>query len=356
MKSLKAWPALILIAAVGACGAWVFLLKSFHQFDKVASSFDGSCTPISDMPGPEDIQIDPAQRRAFVSSYDRRAKGARRGAIMAFSIDDPLAEDAWRDRTDGAPVEFEPLGLYFYVGDDVRRLFVVNAAAKTVELFDVDDNGDLKHLESFSERRLTSPNDVVAVGPRAFYVTNDIEPGRASLLDRLRFQFRIRSGRVLYFDGVSWRIAAEDLSFANGIAVSPDGARLYVAETAASALRIYDRDIVNGALALQKTVAMGAAVDNINIDRHGSLWIGAHPKQQQLASYIRNPDEKLPSLVLRYDDHAGGQPLPRAIYADDGTEISASTSAAKLGSTLLIGALLEKKLLICTLPAATASR
>lgn len=345
-----------MIAAGLGAGAWFFHLQSFHQFDKVAVAFDGRCAPLSEIAGPEDIQIDPARRRAYVSSLDRRSPGAARGAILAFAIDDPLAEDAWRDRTGGAPARFEPLGLYFYEDESVRRLFVVNAAAKSVELFDVAENGDLAHLESFAERRLTSPNDVVAVGPRAFYVTNDVEPGRASLLGRLHFLFRIRSGRVLYFDGVSWRVAAENISFANGIAMSPDGARLYIGETAASALRVYARDAATGTLALEKMVEMGAGVDNINVDGHGALWIGAHPKPLKLPAYIRDPDGKLPSLVLRYDESVGGRTRPAPVYADDGSELSAATTAARLGQTLLIGALLENKLLICTLPASAASR
>ncbi|MGE0409458.1 MAG: SMP-30/gluconolactonase/LRE family protein [Amphiplicatus sp.] len=341
------------ILAAAAAGSVFFTLQSFNQFTKFENAFGGVCASVAGIAGPEDIQIDPLTRRAFISSFDRQAdpKSAPRGGVFVFSIDDPLADDAWRDRTKGVPAAFEPLGLHFYDDGETRRLFVVNAATKAIEMYDVAENGDLVHMQSFKERRLTSPNDVVAVGPTSFYVTNDAEPGSDSVIAKAHFLLRIGSGRVLYFNGSSWRVAAEGLRYANGVAASRDGARLYVAETAGEALRIYAREPQSGALDPVKTVEMKAGVDNINIDRLGVLWIGAHPKPLLLPAYLRNPKMKAPSLVIRYDDIEGGASKPFDIYVNDGAELSASTVAARLGPTLLIGALLEKKFLICNLPA-----
>lgn len=337
---------LVLLAIAGAAGVWT--LASFGQFTPVQTAFDGKCDPVIGIPGPEDIQIDPASRMAFISSLDRRAKDGR-GGIFVLSVDDPLA-DPWRDRTGGAPEEFEPLGLHLYAEGAIRRLFVVNTARRSVELYDVAANGDLSHLETFTERRLTSPNDVVAVGPRAFYVTNDNRTGRDTFLARFEFLSRARTGTLMHFDGMAWKIAAENLRYANGVNISNDGRRLYIAETAGGALRIYDRELSNGRLTLAATVPMGAAIDNINVDRTGSLWIAAHPKPLMLPLYARREEVKAPSLVIRYDDLPGVMREPAKIYVDDGAGISASSTAARLGPTLLIGGLYEKKFLICRLP------
>jgi arylesterase/paraoxonase len=348
MKRLSFWFVFWGVAIIGAAAAVVVTLYSFNQFDRVAASFDGTCAPVTGIAGPEDIQIDPKTRRAYISSFDRRSEDkAARGGVFVFSIDDPLADEAWRDRTNGMPEKFAPLGLHFYDDGSVRRLFVVNAATNAVEVYDVLDNGDLAHVETLAERRLTSPNDIVAVGPRSFYVTNDAESGRDSLLARIQFLLRIGSGRVLYYDGIAWRIAAEGLRFANGINAGREGSRIYVAETAAQALRIYDRDAQSGALRLAKVAGMGAGLDNINIDRVGALWIGAQPKPLQLQT---GETGATPSLVIRYEDIEGGSAAPTKIFADDGSQISGSTVADRLGSTLLIGARLEKKFLICNLP------
>lgn len=330
-------------------GGGLLTLNSFNQFDPLRSNFDGSCEPVAGIAGPADLQIDPFTHLAFVSSRNRDAGEKGRGAIHALSIDDPLAEDAWRDRTGGVPELFAPEGVYFYSDGHVRRLFVVNAAANAIELYDVALNGDLTHLESFHERRLTNPNDVVAVGPRAFYVSNDFSVSRDSFLARIEFVTRAATGKLFYFDGGVWKVAAEDLRFASGVNVSPDGRRIYVAETSGGALKIFDREPESGLLALAETVPMDAAVDSINIDRAGTLWIAAHPKPLLLALQKGDSRSRPPSLVIRYDDMPGARGKPAEVYANDGAELSASSSAARLGSTLLIGALYEKKFLICRL-------
>lgn len=351
MKRMSSWLGVsaALIAGTGIAG--FALLSSFNQFGRVDAEFDGVCSPVAGIAGPEDLQIDPVSRLAFVSSAERRAddKDAPRGGIYALAIDDPLSSP-WRDRTGGIPERFQPLGLHLYSDASSRRLFVVNAAAKAVELYEVAGDGELTHIETFAERRLTSPNDIVAVGPRSFYVTNDVEPGRDSLLGRLHFLLRIGSGSVLYFDGTSWRVAADGLRFANGVTVNGDRSRVYVAETSAAMLKVFDRDLDNGALTLVRSEPMGAAIDNINVDPSGALWIGAHQKPLKLAAYARNPGTKAPSLVIRYDDVDGSTAKPAEIYADDGSEISASSVAARLGRVLMIGGLAEKKFLICELP------
>ncbi len=352
MRRVFGWFIAVAALLATACAAIFATLSSFNYSRSAKADFAGSCSPVAGIAGPEDLQIYPAKGLAFISSLDRReGKGvAERGAIYAFSLDDPLAADAWRDRTGGIPEQFQPLGLHLYVEGETRRLFVVNSATDAVELFDVAENGDLTHLESLGERRLTSPNDVVGVGPRAFYVTNDVDPGRDTLLGQLHFLTRVGSGRLLYFDGAIWRVAADGLRFANGVSVSPSGERLYVAETSAAALRIYDRNPESGVLRWSRTAPMPAAIDNINVEYNGSLWMGALPKPLALPRYRLDEGAKAPSLVIRYDDIAGVTSPPSAVYADNGEEISGSTVAAKSGSTLLIGALLEKKFLICHLP------
>ena len=321
-------------------------LRSFNHFAAVERDFDGRCAAVSGIVGPEDIQIDSAARRAFISSLDRRDDAAR-GAIHVFDIDNPLAQSGWRDRTGGLPEIFRPLGLDYYEDGEVRRLFVVNEAAASVELFDVADNGDLVHLETFTERRLTSPNNVAAVGPRSFYVTNDVKPGRDTLLGRLHFLTRTASGQILFKNGTAWRVAAEGLRFANGVEVSPDGERLYAAETAGGAVRVYDRDMATGALRLLRTIALPAAPDNLTADDAGDVWAGAMPKPLAVPRLAADAEARAPSEVFRLRATGAVQ----RVYRDDGEELSASTVAARLGDTLLIGALYDRKFLICDLPA-----
>ena len=346
--SLLAGAFLLLFALAG--GTVTYTLFSFNHFKVVEDRFDGQCSPVAGVAGPEDIEASPSLGRAFVSSLDRRAGPLARGSIFAVLIDDPLDSENWRDRTAGEPEKFRPFGLNYYEDGAVRRLFVVNDATKSVEIFDVGPAGDLAHLESVSERRLTSPNDVIAVGPRSFYVTNDVEPGRASLFGKLQFLSRAASGKIYYYDGVAMRVAAEGLRFANGIAINARETRLYAAETAGQSLRIYDRDPASGALTLAKIEPLPAAPDNLNIAWDGSVWIGAQPKPLSVPLVERDPTLHAPSLVIRYVDQEGVATPMTEVFSDSGEAISTATVAAISGSRLLIGSLLDDKYLICDLP------
>ncbi len=335
------------VVLLGLAGAAAYAtLNSFNYFDDVERSFAGKCTPVTGIAGPEDIQIDPARGSVFISSLDRRTKDSR-GGVHVFDISNPLGAKGWRDMTMGAPADFKPLGLDYYEDGDVRRLFVVNEANNGVEMFDIGDDGALVHIETFTERRLTSPNNVVAVGRRSFYVTNDVRAGRNAPVADLYFLTRQASGQVFYSDGTVWRVAAEGLRFANGIEASADGAHIYVAETAAGTVRTYDRDARTGKLSLAKITQLSAAPDNITIDDAGALWVAALPKPLAVSGHGDNPDRYAPSEVIRI----GADGAAQTIYRDDGGELSAATAAARLGETLIIGALYEKKFLICDLPA-----
>ena len=191
---------------------------------------------------------------------------------------------------------------------------------------------------------------MIAVGPRSFYVTNDVEAGRASLVGKLQFLSRSASGKIYFYDGVAMRVAAEGLRFANGIAMNARQTRLYAAETAGQSLRIYDRDPATGALSLAKIEPLPAAPDNLNIAWDGSVWIGAQPKPLSVPLVERDPQLHAPSLVIRYVDQEGVATPMTEVFSDSGNAISTSTVAAISGSRLLIGSLLDDKYLICDLP------
>ncbi len=341
---MRFWLILLAVLVVLAAAAGL-RLRAFNHFSALEPVTLASCAPVHGIAGPEDIEVDEAQGRAFISSLDRRAKDGR-GAILVFDVDDPLSEAGFRDRTGGAPEAFRPFGVSYYEEGEVRRLFVVNEAGPSIELFDVAENGDLTHLETFAERRLTSPNNLVAVGPRQFYVSNDVRAGRNARIASLQFLLQSGSGDIFYVDGGVWRLAAEGLRFANGLALSPDGAKLYAAETAGNALKVYDRDPASGALSLAKTIPLGASPDNIKVDAAGSVWIGALPKPLETPRLRHDERARAPSEVIRVAPDG----VVETLYRDDGAEQSAVTVAAPIRNKLLIGALYEEKFLFCDLP------
>jgi gluconolactonase len=100
----------------------------------------------------------------------------------------------------------------------------------------VADNGNIGAFiedvaRSCDGRRLRAPNDLtVDAANRGFYFT---DPGGSSLEKKI--------GTVHYVDA-SGRVSkvAEGLAFPNGIVLTPDGARLYVAESQMNRVLVYD--------------------------------------------------------------------------------------------------------------------
>ncbi|MEO1014818.1 MAG: SMP-30/gluconolactonase/LRE family protein [Pseudomonadota bacterium] len=341
---------LLTLLAAAFAAVTVAALNALNQFAEIGPDKMGRCVPVTGIVGPEDLQVDPIKRRLFVASLDKRAGRGARGSVHVIDIDDPLASAGWHDRTGGFPKELQPVGLHYYEGEGVRRLFVVNDAAKSIEAYDVADDGELSHVETFKERRLTSPNDVVAVGARDFYVTNDASAGRASLIGRLQFLGRAPSGSLLHFNGVAWSLVDEGLRFANGVAVSPDGRSLVVAESAAMTVRLYERDPQTGVARATAVAELPGSGDNLNVAANGALLVAANPKPLSIALHRRTAEATSPSMILRSTDpfwSAQSPPDFETVFQSDGEVLSAATAADFLGGSLFIGALADDRFLIC---------
>ncbi|MEL6363790.1 MAG: SMP-30/gluconolactonase/LRE family protein [Pseudomonadota bacterium] len=345
--------ALALAIAAAAVFAGRTLLI-FNAFDTIENDFDGLCQPVVGLVGPEDLQIVPGDKTVFVSSHDRIAvaKGeATRGGIYAFSLNDPLGGESWRDRTGGAPSNFLPHGIFYYQNGELRRLFVVNMATTSVEIYDVSPDYELTHAETVTSPMLTSPNDVFATGPRTFYVTNDVEAGRDTLLGTAHALLQKPTGTVYLFRDGEWSSVASGLRFANGIAVNAAGDRAYVAEASGKSVALFARS-EDGALDPMRTFELDTSVDNINLDAEGDLWIGAHPKPLELQPHERDLDHLSPSEVVRVRFGASAAEDEReTVFLDDGRLLSGSTSAARAGDHLIIGALYQEKFLVCQMGA-----
>lgn len=251
------------------------------------------------------------------------------------------------------PPGFRPHGLSIFArSGEAVRLFAISHrpdGSHAVEIAEQDANGAFVPTESISDTAFVSPNAVAGAGPRQFYVANDrgAQTGIADLL------LRRAASTLVYYDGKQAHIVAQGLKFTAGLALGPDGTRLYVGEVLGKQLRVYRRNLATGALELDEVVPLGSAPDNIKVDADGVLWIGAHPKLLAFAAHVRRPGRRAPTQVLRFDPRG---PKPAAgdadarlsqVYGDDGTQLSAGTVAAHWQDEFLVGALFDSKVLIC---------
>jgi len=318
------------------------------EFKTLEPHFNGQTQKIGGAVGAEDITIHPQTGVAFISSSDRRAifRGEKtRGAIFAYPLN--AATPELKNLTTAFNQDFNPHGISLYIAENsAASLFVVNhsAGGDCIEIFDYRDS-TLVHRESIRGKLMNSPNDVVAVGPRRFYVTND--HGNASAFGRKVEEYlQLKRSYVLYYDGQNFKKVANDMAYANGINVSRDGQTIYVAACVGLKINVYARDLASGALTYKNEIPLGTGVDNIELDAGGNLWIAAHPQLLTFTKHAKDSTKHSPSEILKINLHENGDYKIDQIYLNDGEEISGSSVAAVFGDKLLIGSVFEH-FLVC---------
>ena len=197
---------------------------------------------------------------------------------------------------------------------------------------------------------LHSPNAILAVGPSQFYVAND--SGAMSGIERgMELLFRRGLSKIVYFDGQSMRVAASGLKSAAGIAMSPDGSRVYVSETAGNRIAVFARTAASGDLALLGHVDIGSAPDNLNVNADGTVWIAAHAKVLALIRHFGDAGSPAPTQILKLAPNEDvGSMQAEQVYLNAGEQMSAGSVAAVLNNQMLIGSITERKVLQCRLP------
>jgi arylesterase/paraoxonase len=188
---------------------------------------------------------------------------------------------------------------------------------------------------------------VFAVGPGQFYVSNDHVTRTA--LGRFAEDYLLwPHADLLYFNGMGFRIAIQRLAFPNGVLVSPDGSRLYVAATSQRRLLAFSRENFTGNLAEIGALSLPARPDNLSLDAAGHLIAAAHPSLLRLNAFQADAAKPSPSEVYRIGLDAQGAPQSYdLIYADEGRQIGGASVAAVTGKRLLIGSVFDGKILDC---------
>ncbi|KOG31402.1 SMP-30/gluconolactonase/LRE family protein [Streptomyces resistomycificus] len=131
--------------------------------------------------------------------------------------------------------------------------------------------------DRFEGKRFNSPNDAVVRSDGSVWFT-DPDFGITSDYEGHRAESEIGSCDVYRIDPVTGgvRRVADGFGGPNGLVFSPDERRLYVADTRAGQIRVFDvRE--DGGLSGGKVFAecTGGDYDNIRFDDEGRLWVAA---------------------------------------------------------------------------------
>jgi arylesterase/paraoxonase len=347
MKKILIGVAILVLLVLG----WLFqLLWASGAFKPIEPHFAGTCREVGGIVGPEDITIHPRTGVAYISGYNRRAAPGEpgRGAIYAYDLEDPRPRVV--NLTPDIDADFRPHGIYLHVDEKAGDvLYVINHAGgeHTIEVFDLSA-GHLHERKTIRDPLVVSPNDVAAAGRDLLYVTND--HGYPEGFMRTIEEFgRLAVSNVVYFDGSRFSVAADGIAYANGINLSPDGRKVYVASPTGLAVHVYDRDPDSGELSFVESIDAGSGVDNIEVDADGNLWIGSHPKLLRFTAHAKDPNELSPSQVLRISREPEGGYVVSEVYLNEGDQLSASSVAAVRGKRLLIGGIFDARFLDCRL-------
>lgn len=307
------------------------------------------------MPGPEDFEPEPLPKpaRIFVSSQNRRAldeagEFAQGGTIFQLSLEPgAVPEPMTLAERDALP--FHPHGIAAVARAPFPLLYVINHPvhhSHVIEIFEVRMK-ELRFVRRLRSPLLISPNDLVALPDGHIYVTNDhgTEQGVSRLLEDL---LALRKSNVVRYDGVTWRIAAENIAFANGIAVSQSGDRLFVGSSRDRGIYVYSR-LAGGALNdAPRFVDLNSGADNLMWETPEWLNVAAHPSALDFLAHARDSASPSPSEVFRV--HAETLRVAR-VYRDPGTQISASSTALVMANRLLVSQVFEDFAISCDAPA-----
>ena len=212
-----------------------------------------------------------------------------------------------------------------------------------MEIFSVGEGGALTHLESVAFEEMHSPNDVLAVGPRQFYATND-RGYDGGFMGTMEAYMALPFSSVVYFDGEAGSFAAKGLVYANGINQSPDGSTIYVSEFLKRRVAVFDRDVESGKLKKTRTIKVQTGPDNIEVSRDGALWIGGHTKVFDFLDHVEDPSAIAPSHVIRVNPRNG---VSKDIFIDTSGKLNGSSVGAVWDKTLIVGAVFDGHVMVC---------
>ena len=328
----------LVVIVCGAFAIWLY----FAVNKDVAEHFAGYCTDLPLDGSGEDIQIDRERKLAYVSQLDRLgvAQGNKIDPGMIMRVDLNMSPPSVAPALADGP-ELRPHGISLFVEPDGQRtLFLINHpedrenGEERIERYLETSPGVYAHQETFKSGLITRANDMVAVGPRQFYVAQDVDRGSGQTMTDL-----------VYFDGENYSVVADDIQSGGGINVSADLTTLYISETGGKGIRVVERNLQDGGIETIETIALGTSPDNIDVAADGSLWVGAHSNVVALAMHFI-AGSKAPSQILRVE-RLGSETLIDEIYLNGGEQISAGSGGATLDDQLLIGSITARKILVC---------
>ncbi|GFS04956.1 serum paraoxonase/arylesterase [Elysia marginata] len=308
---------LVAVASIACYGVYQFI-DEVGLNGRYYKHHPGVCRRVPGIEhGSEDIHV-MSDGKAFISSGFLMAKRMKeyaekhdvKGRLVLFDFTDPSAgvmELALEADRDFHGKKFRPHGIS--VLEDKRKgkhlVYVINHPDElpdVVEKFRFSPASKrLVHLRSIPVGdKMTAANDLTLVAEDQFYITNTAVYHSKPFSTMERF-LPLRTGGVFFYNGTDIYEAIPNLSYPNGIFLSPDHKLLYVLSYVEKTLLVYRLSPGTKGAELMQTVQLYGRGDNIQLSQSGdALLVGAHPNYYTFYKHFASPtpaDVKSPSSL-----------------------------------------------------------
>lgn len=347
MKRLYKFLLVFVIIGLTLSGYVFHIFYSTGFFREINSQRPGEILKSIDLPGVEDMQVSYIDSFLLLSSDDRAARrdgNPRRGDLYWIDLRDTALRPICL--TTNLDIPFYPHGISMYpLGERNYRVFVINhgSEVESIELFDLIDT-TLTYRKSLQDKSLIHPNDLVAIDAERFYFTND--HGYPRGWRRLAEDYLgLALSNVVYFDGLNWQEAANQISYANGINLDKKRNLLFVASPRYFLINVFHIES-DQSLTWIENIDCQTGVDNIEFDQNGKLWIGCHPSLLTFSAYAKGKKDISPSEVITIEYRGKGDYTVETIFLDDGQLLSAATVASVFGNWLFLGNVMDDHFIV----------
>lgn len=325
-------------------------LDSCTPIEVVKGNF--TCSKVSVQAGPEDFAYFPKLDGFFVSSADYRDTTTSGNLVW---LDKITKQSSIIQVLGLSETRFRPHGISFVSTSTQDFLYVISHPTPTshkIHKFEIKVSNklpNLLHVQTFEDPKLTSPNDLFALEDGTFFVSNDY--GTSSNFGKfLHSLFRLERADISFFDGKEFHFLEVPVAFGNGIFYYKDKNgkewihRSLFFDKSIGIYKLTRRVEAHPKLELVRKLPLESGPDNIAKGLDNKMYVTGHPSTFSFLKHARSKENFAPSEVIAYtlDDLK-----PVVVFRDDGSQISAASTAWNDGKVLWISQVFEPFLLEC---------
>ncbi|KAF9214526.1 hypothetical protein BGZ59_003488 [Podila verticillata] len=259
-------------------------------------------------------------------------------------------------------------GLDFYEKSPSELVFFLinhRRGGSVVEVLEYQIGDDfVQYKETIKHELIFTPNDIVAMGPRSFYVSNDHKYAKG-VMREIELVLRRPWSDVIYHSPEETFVAFSGVASANGMTSTPDRSTIYLSACNGGGMHVL-KPRVDHTLEEEEYIKLDYFVDNPSFDADtGSIFLAGHVQPLLFTGQMKSPGVPVigPSKIVKISKKKAEAVAPSSaskssykvetVLVDDGKQISTSTTAAldRQHNVMLVGtAAAAKGLLRCPIP------